>query len=502
MRLPAWSIFVPAICLAQQPPPADRPSHCAADGIVVNSVTGEPIPRARVLLLQARMAIVADSSGRWTAPDIPCGRVVFSASKTGFLQGGGAPSDSPVHDLKIELIPQAVVAGKVLDDAGDPVANARISVLTSRVVEGKRSFGWGSPFVTTNDLGEYRVAGLPAGKVIVCAGAAPDNLANLTSESAVLGESCYPGPPEAGTASAMPLPAGREARVDFNLTRVPAVRIRGRLTGLPEGGGAVVTLQERPAGGMVKQGRPATMSRDGSFEIRGVPPGDWQLSVDYWEVGKRLLARVPVNVGGSDLEGVVVHLEPGIAFTGTVKTPPKQINVALRSMDPASGAPPPQWDKTRASFAFADVVPGSYLLSVNVPAPYYLKSAILDGRDMSREPISLTQSAGPVDIVLGDDAGSLQGTLQDSDGNPAAGWVMALQDGRPPVAVPASPDGRFKIANLAPGDYRVFGWDDFQEVEYADPDWMRRNGGGGIVATVTGGQSADVKVVRVKVPRE
>jgi hypothetical protein len=469
----------------------------------VNSVTGEPIPRARVLLLQARLAFVTDSSGRWSAANIPCGRTVFTASKTGFMQGGGAPSETPVHDLKIELIPQAVVAGKVLDDAGDPVANARISVLGSYVVEGRRSFRGQSSLVNTNDLGEYRVAGLPAGKVIVCAAAAADSLANLASESSVLVESCYPGPPEGGAASVLALSAGREARVDFNLTRVPAVHIRGRVIGLPEGGGAVVTLQERNTTGMVKQGRPATMSRDGSFQIQGVPPGAWQLLVDYWEAGKRLLARVPVDVGGGDLEGVVVRLEPGIAITGTVRPLPKQIiRVSLRGTDPLAGAAGPQWDKTHTAFTIADAIPGSYTLDVNVPPPYYVKNAMLDGRDMSREPVALTQSAGPVEIVLGDDAGSVQGVLQDSEGKATAGWVMVSQDGRPPVGSPTADDGRFRIAGLAPGDYRVYGWDDFQEVEYADPDWMRRNAGNGVAVTVTGGQSADVKPVRIKVPRD
>lgn len=497
MRPLALLCLTPLICLAQQPP-----ADCTADGIVVNSITGEPVPRARVAILTAQTGATADAAGRWSIANVRCGPMRVSASKTGFLPAPVTTpvttKDTPAHDVRIDLIPQAVVTGKVVDEAGDPLPNARISVLSSRVQEGRRTFVPIAPGAS-NDLGEFRISALPAGKLIVCASAAPDPQLDLT-ENTVTAETCYPGPVEGGTASAMTLPPGREARVDFTLTRVPAVCIRGKLTGVLEGMGAGVTLM-RP--GTINQSKVATMARDGSFEIRGVPPGPWTLSVDYWEAGKRLVARVPVDVGGSDLEGVVVHVESAFTLTGTVTpTAPAQSWISLRGTDPRAGGAGAQWDKTRTTFTINDAVPGSYTLMVNMPAPWYVKSAMLDGRDISREAIPLTQNAGPVQVVLGDDGGSIQGQLQDSDGNGIAGWTMVAQDGRPPVGFPTAPDGHFKIGGLAPGDYKVYGWDDFTRVEYVDPDWMRRNGGSGVSATVTAGQSADVKVTRVTVPPE
>jgi hypothetical protein len=80
--------------------------------------------------------------------------------------------------------------------------------------------------------------------------------------------------------------------------------------------------------------------------------------------------------------------------------------------------------------------------------------------------------------------------------------VMLMRDGHPPIPSSVGPDGRFRIAALAPGDYRVYGWDDFQQVEYNDPDWMRRNGGSAVTVTVSAGQTAETKVVRTAVPRE
>ncbi len=480
----AFLICVPALCQQQQ--------TCSADGTVVNSVTGEPIPRARIAVLPSRSGTVSDSVGHWSVSNIPCAPQRFAATRPGFLSGPVTTKDVPLHDLRIELIPQAVITGRVLDDAGDPVPNARISVLSSRVLEGKRSFQQSSG-ITTNDLGEYRIAFLPAGKVILCA-AAPNN--DLI-DSTVLGESCYPGPVEGGASSALSLFAGRESRVDFNLARIPTVKVRGRLAGVPEGISAAITLV-RPN----SQSNTNGVGKDGSFEFHGVTSGSWTLSVDYWENGKRLLARQPLEVGGSDIDGVVVHVDAGVALTGTVSPAAKQIAAVLHGTDRLLGSGSAQWDKTHSSFTIPDIIPGSYMLIVNVRPPYYVKSAMLGGRDMSRDPVPLLQATGPVVVTLGDDAGSVQGQIQDANGDAVPGWVMLKRDPRPPIMAPAGADGRFKIGGVAPGDYTVYAWDDLQQVEYADPEWMRHNAGPGTPVTVTAGQTVDVKATRVVAPHE
>ena len=495
MHLIGLLLFVPAICSAWQPPP----SNCAADGLVVNSVTGQPVPRAHIVVLSNRTGTVADGSGRWSMSDVPCGPLRLSASKNGFFSAPITTKDSPAHDMRVELVPQAVVTGKVLDEAGDPVQNTRIVVMSSRVSEGRRAFVQG-PVTMTNDLGEYRIASLAAEKVIVCATPPENGQLMDFIDASMLAESCYPGPVEGGAASAMPLFAGREARADFNLTRVPVTRIRGKLAGMPEGVGVAVALVK--PGAIGNTAKVSNMAKDGSFEIRGVPSGSWILSVDYWENGKRLLARTPVQVGGSDVEGVVVHVEPGVTVTGTVPALTKQINVSLRGSDRTMGAGAPQWDKARTTFTITDVIPGSYLLNVNVPAPYYVKGAMLGGHDMIRETMPILQSTGPIQVLIGDDSGSVQGQVQDGNGDGAAGWVMLWREGRPQVMAPAGPDGRFKMTGVPPGDYTVYAWDDIQQVEYADADWMRRHAGSGVPVTVSAGQSAEVKLTRVVAPRE
>ena len=149
------------------------------------------------------------------------------------------------------------------------------------------------------------------------------------------------------------------------------------------------------------------------------------------------------------------------------------------------------------------MTPGVFSLSPgNLPAPFYLKSAMMGGRDLAHEALPVASGTGPIDVAIADDGGAMQGRLEDANGDPAAGWAFVLRDGRLAATVPAAPDGNFKVSSLPPGDYRVFGWDEIDLAEWADSDWMRRYGGSGVGVTVSAGQTADVKLVRVTIPRD
>jgi len=488
-------------------------SDCAVDGTVTNAITGEAIPRARVALMGSggQNGTSTDSSGRWNFSNVSCGAIQIMATRPGFLQGNaGQPrpgaftrpvvltSGSATHDVKVQLTPQSVVSGRVVDEQGDPVINVQVMALVSRIAQGRRTFqNTGS--MNTNDLGEYRISGLPAGRFIICAHSQNFGIIDMANDDSTVGEACYPGPVEGGLASAMELAAGRETRVDLTLPRIPAVRIRGNINGTPKGRGVSVSLMKRgaPAGAMPM--RPALVNPEGAFEIRGVTPGSYLLISDYFEAGKRLTARVPLEVGGANIDGLTVQLEPAFSVTGNIRfesqsgNAPPQVSLNLRSSDPRTGGGQTQISKDRTSFSINELMPGSYRLDAGAGGGFYLKSATLGGRDISREEIPITQAAGPIEVVMSDESGTVEGQVEDSNGQAIASWVMILQDGRAPRNFMSGADGHFKASGLAPGPYTVYAWDDVQQVEYADPEWMRRHASGSSV-TVGPNQTAQARV--------
>jgi uncharacterized protein (DUF2141 family) len=423
-------------------------------------------------------------------------------TRPGFLQqarrAANLVSGSPVHDMKIELMPQSVFYGKVIDDQGDPVLEAEVAIFIARIAEGRvsfqRSFGG-----NTNDLGEYRVPNVTRGKYIVCSSARNA----LGGENIVGVQSCYPGPIEGGTASAMDVPAGRETKVDFTLREAPAVHVRGNVTGLPEGRNIGINITPRgSATGMVNPG--GGNVREGKFDFR-VAAGSYMITADYFEGGKHLLARVPVDVGVTDIDNVTVALDSGFNITGQVRmdspsrqTVKQQFGINLRPTEPTTGAGQLKWDADHTSFSFNDMSPGAYRLDVFPPGPFYAKSATLAGQDILNGEFSVAQAAGPIEIVLADDGGSIEGDMVDADGQPAQGGIVALRNGRATVI---QSSGHFKLQNLAPGDYAVYAWDDANQVPYADQDWMRRYAGSGTAVTVSAGQNAQVKLTQQKVPQ-
>ncbi len=496
---------------------------CAADGRVVNSVTGEPVVRAQILVagVATPRATVSDSSGNWSLSGLRCGQVQFAASRAGFLQGtvgdpriGGAfrpmplsPS-SPTHGIVIRMTPQLVITGRVLDPEGDPVFNAQVTVMVARVAEGKRVFVRSSQG-QTNDLGEYRVPMLSAGRYVVCVTAfvLPVQFSGGVAENNGIGDSCYPGLPE--SRGGMDLPAGREARVDFTLPRVSMVKVRGTVSGMPKGRSISVSLLKQNGGAGTGPARQSGVRPDGTFEIPGVSSGTYLANVDYFEGNLRLTARTQFQVAATDVDGVNLRLVPAMTLLGKVtfdsdsRSPAPTVpnfGLSLREMDNGNGGGRTVWGKEGA-FTIEGVPSGTYRLQAFPPQNLFVKSATLGGRDVLSQDVAVDGPAGLIEVVLSDTGGSLDVQVEDSDGKSTDGWVLVLKDGRQIAVSRGGGTGRATFKNLPPGRYFVGAWDDNQQVEYGNPDWMRQFGSGQSV-TVEAGQATttQLRLNRVPVP--
>jgi protocatechuate 3,4-dioxygenase beta subunit len=122
-----------------------------------------------------------DVGGSFAMKDIDPGKYRLSVNRIGFvageygargpLQSGTTLSLARGQHLQgadFRLTPHAVITGRVVDEDGEPVANAQVQAMRYRYTQGRKQL---QPFggSSTNDLGEYRMFGLAPGRYYLSA---------------------------------------------------------------------------------------------------------------------------------------------------------------------------------------------------------------------------------------------------------------------------------------------------------------------------------------------
>jgi hypothetical protein len=85
-----------------------------------------------------------------------------------------------------------------------------------------------------------------------------------------------------------------------------------------------------------------------------------------------------------------------------------------------------------------------------------------------------------VQITLGSETGQLSGTVQDAKQQPAAGSMVTLlpnpmKENRNDLYRIATTDqnGQFTLQGVAPGEYKLFAWEDIDPGSYMDPEFLK-----------------------------
>ena len=520
----------------QAPPPA---TDCAASGTVVNANTGEPIPRAMVNLGGAGASGSAtDAMGRWSIGNAICGPILPSATRPGFIpsnqQSGffiAMPkrtvlvSGSAATNLKISLMPEGVIAGKVQDSSGDPMENVQVRAMRVDIQQGKRTLGNVGGGGTVDALGNFRIGGLRPGHYFVCASSRQVTYPVGGGDAMVYAESCYPGPPASGLTTAMPVEAGREIRTAFTLTAVRGAHVRGSISGFPAAPdrGPRVSVQLMQANGGGGQG--GQVKPDGTFDIPTVSPGSYVARATLPQIGPQIGGSGPgtqiqalteVQVGDSDVNDVTLTAESPGSLSGTVRfeftnpataaSPAVDVNLAppVQGRNFLAGPiPRAQWDSDHTSFEFNPVPAGQFRFNAYAGGQgIYVKSATIRGQDVLNQPLTVNGATGPVEIVVSDDVGSLDATVNDSDGHPVAATILLISQSGQQRFLNSGDDGHATNTTMPVGDYRAWAFDNLNTVPYGEEDWMSQNAGAGEKVTVTSAGSTSVTLKRIAAPAE
>ena len=271
-------------------------------GRVIAKDDGKPVRRAAVYLsgrpdsepdpVRLSRTVETDVDGRFDFVNLPPGvyAILFSPV-TGFVVPPGYKqttlTETQTVDMTVRLERTGAIEGRILDENGDPILRAEVLAVARVEVAGHAAWGTSRASATTNDRGEFRVFGLPAGEYDVTAGPArsglsgPRPFATHQPPPPPVDDvtTYYPGSTRRADARPVAVRAGRDTeRVTFRLARrrlatlsITAVDSRG----LALGREAHASLNRRDAPDMSSSSHSASRAEAGRFLFAGVEPGDY-----------------------------------------------------------------------------------------------------------------------------------------------------------------------------------------------------------------------------------
>jgi hypothetical protein len=511
----------PAVPHEPQAGPVKPEDRAVLEGQVVDAKTGAPVPKVNLVLTgeqyrEAPASARTGPDGKFTIPDLEPGQYRLLLERRGYVrqsfgvmgmrQPGTVLTLNPGQKVRVDakLMPQAVIAGKVVDEDGEPLAYVQVRALRMGYSRGARG-PVPEHLADTNDLGEFRMHSLPPGRYYLQA----VYMAGDFNTPAGGGESgpsepllsyvptYYPGTKDPSTAVPVEVGPGAEIRgIQFALAQAQTYRVRGRvlntITGRVERNIMVgIVPRARDLGSFMSAAfSNAGVDRKGNFDLRGVQPGSYYVIARWFGEGGRQSARQPVDVTNSDVDGVEVVIGQGAEIAGSIRLEgegtldTKKLWVFLRPAEPSGFMMMPARAEVKddLTFVIQKVMAGEYLVNLmGLPKDFYIKSVRLGEQEVLESGFTVESGGGPgaLEVVLSASAGQVGGVVLDEDEKPLAGATVVLlpEPERRKYehlikTTTCDQNGRFTLEGISPGEYKLFAWKEVETGAWQDPDFM------------------------------
>lgn len=412
-----------------------------------------------------------DDAGRFEFSNLAAGRYTLAITpRGGFVRPPRSivvdVADGATATVSIKLDRTGAVAGRVLDETGEPISRVQVMAMRRQPAGGPSRLTPTGSQASTDDLGQYRLFDLEPGQYYISATYREEYFGSTAAPQALgYAPTYYPG--TAALTSAQPVTV-RSARdtlgLDFSLARVTMGRVSGTVrdsNGQPVAarGGVTLTLKDGSMHG--QQG--ASIRQDGTFVIQHVPPGEYYLisSMSSADGPKapREGAYLPVTVNG-DEQHVDLRLNRGATIRGQVIVegaqpvlPPElaarmptgssAITVSVRPLATSTvpgmmGGVQPARVADDGTFELTGVRGQVMLMASGYRTA--LKSISYGAQDLSAKPMELkgTEQLSGVTIVLTTEVATVIGTVTNDQGEPAPETMV--------IAFPDDPDRWFSAS--------------------------------------------------------
>ena len=439
-----------------EPPPTEEENEAGAagdsvEGRVVLEADGAPVPGARVILESCgmpdqagkRMERTSDEEGRFRISGVTAGYWQIKVEQAGLAYCGQpgnvhVKADGSVSGLELKLVPEAVIAGRVLEEgSGSGLAGVEVAA----TLYGRAPFGPAWAVSKSGNSGAFRLTGLRPGEYVL--------------DVAELG----PYASEKGVRLPWLGPGQEISDVEIAVHRCRFVR------------GTTVTVERRPVGEVTVGAWIRSGNAHEFPETKSAEAGHFEMWTACAEGASVILCACKENLLGELTEELLLGpegagpitlvLAPGARISGTVVDEEGQAvekaSVALQRSDGQEIHMRPE-ARTNAE--------GTFELGP-LPEGKYQVYACLEGQRAEKPQVEVMLAPGQyvshLRLVCKRRPGlAISGRVVDRAGNPVAEAQIVLK----PVRLSAEPwngceyarsseDGNYEAPGLVEGSYRL-----------------------------------------------
>jgi hypothetical protein len=529
-----------AVLMAQSP--------ASIEGVVLEQGTNNALPRVTLDLRAVdnpnnRYPAVTTGEGKFSFRNVLPGRYALVAARAGYVRaeyGQRGPNSTAavlevragqaVRDVRISMTPSAAISGRVYDNKGEPAMNAQVHAWRISYADGWRKM-LPVTSVITNDLGEYRVFGLPPGQYYVSAqpdptsfvrspaypslapplpgmivmsgntggsGGFPDP-ANPLSYSGTSAPIYFGGSASEFTATPITVRAGDNLRgMDIPVQRIPMVSLSGTVVDSATREPVRATLTVTPlasnvsftalttivvTGGVLRvTSSSAAPAANGQFRTELLPQGSYLITAVSDVGGRRLAGQAIADTRNADPASVRILLSPGfevaghVVFEGTTPVPNLKVGFTSTASQPLDvPAVPVSADGT---FVLKGVAPGHYLAQISSLPNAWVKSARLGGTDILNDGLRVDRPPeGRLEIVIAGNPAKVSGGVTTVDRQTLAGLTAVLvPDDRQRLdlyrSVSTDASGQYRFENVPPARYKLFSFEDVEKNAWLDRGFL------------------------------
>jgi hypothetical protein len=485
------------------PVPALPTGTASISGVVLRSNDRQPVAGAQIQISyeggpayptsgpRPTTSATTDVSGRFSFRDIAIGTYFVRARREGFfgpaLYGAtelmvnvqtALTAAKPDASVEMLLIPSVTISGKVVDADGQPVPDARVSVVRIVYLASERTIN--TPGTAVTDVaGNYLIRGIEPGELYLRAAVRRNAAGNSFPQTVTY----FPSAKDYSEATLLPAAAGSETIANIQILEGTRRRVTGRVMNAAAGTVSYALMPQGP--GALDSIETAAIQRsattDGTFQIETMRPGVYDLLAFM----PNLAGRTTVDLRNQDATGVIVNLastvDLDVQFVG--------VNAATRtrgglSLTPVGTILPvalrPQLAGGRGaarggqtSQTFTNIPEGKYsLITGGSVRTGYIADIRQGGKSILDEGVITIgkEKPLPVEVVVEAGGGVIQGSVQiPAEATVTRGLVVAIPEGprrqnslfyeealRPGVALRATGPTNFSLTGITPGRYKVY----------------------------------------------